>query len=351
MPIVQTNPAAATSAEPEPTRLSRSDQPSGRGRVDLVHPRSTSLQESMAAVCVAREAGFERLWISEVAGFDAFVLAGRMTALTTDLPLVIGPLPAPLRTAPQLAMAAASLSGFGANVAVVLGSSSPAIVRGWHGRRPTRIAQLQALVETFRTAIAGGRPSCDLPGAQSHGFRLALPAASVPIGIAALGPRTLDAAARVADHVVTNFVTVERGRELADRVREISVAVGRATPRITVWLHAAVGATESERQQCRQFLARYVRAPGYRENFSAQGFEEEIERLGALTDFHQVARAISDELLETVIHIGSVDQVRSKIDQLTQEGLDVAVASPLTDVSAALRTFALLGPASSETGR
>ena len=68
--------------------------------------------------------GYGRLWLTETFAVDPVSLAGWAAATMPGHPLALGPLPAQLRTGPQLAMIAATLAGLGTpDEELVIGSS------------------------------------------------------------------------------------------------------------------------------------------------------------------------------------------------------------------------------------
>lgn len=300
------------------------------GRIDLVRPHASTLAESLAAAEFAQRGGFSRLWVSEVAGFDAVALAARLRGDFPKLPMTVGPLPATLRSAPQLAMAAASFDKFGGDTEFVIGASSPAITEGWHGRVRGRVSSIEAILETYDRVMRGQSSDCDEKDARSHGFRLKLTdVRRVPLGLAALGPRMRSLAARRADRLVINFSTPEQAKKVVEQCRFEAESASRPTPPVTAWLHVAVNANESELEVCRRFLARYVRAPGYRENFAEMGFRDFITAVVNIRDFEDVVAAIPDALLDRVCATGNADEVVSRIRQFTDSGIHVAVSCPI----------------------
>ena len=85
---------------------------------------------------VADELGYWEIWIGEMATFDAFALGAVVAERTARAALTIGPLAVAVRDPVMIAMGVGSLTELtGRTVNVALGSSSPVVVRQWHGRR------------------------------------------------------------------------------------------------------------------------------------------------------------------------------------------------------------------------
>src|SRR5688572_21511873 len=164
--------------------------------------------------------GYAQLWVPEMAKADSPALAATIAARTTQIELVLGPLPVTVRSPVQIAVAAQTVAATGRRVHVALGTSSTVVAR-WHGT--TRVGSAERLGSTLaavRALFAGERV---------NGFRLAQPPDPPPtVTVAAFGPRAV-AAASGADRMVLNMVTVDAARRLAAH-----------HPDTAVWLAAAV---------------------------------------------------------------------------------------------------------------
>src|SRR5205085_9325583 len=92
--------------------------------------------EALETARWAEELGYDELWIGEMATFDAFALGAAIAARTERIPLTVGPLAVAVRDPMALALGTASVAalGGGRRVGLALGSSSPVLVAGWHGR-------------------------------------------------------------------------------------------------------------------------------------------------------------------------------------------------------------------------
>lgn len=123
---------------------------------------------------VADELGFGEIWIGEMATFDAFALAAVVAERTRHAALTVGPLAVAVRDPVMIAMGAGSLTELtGRRVNVAIGSSSPVVVRQWHGRRQERTAQ--ALAESaiaLRALLTGQKAEVAGQVIRTSGFRL-----------------------------------------------------------------------------------------------------------------------------------------------------------------------------------
>lgn len=91
----------------------------------------------------------------------------------------------------------------------------------------------------------------------------------VRIGVAALGPRMLELAGRVADVVLLNWAGPFRVAESRERIDAAAASAGRAAPRVAAYVRVAVGDGATERLQ--QALDAYANAPQYVAQLAEQG--------------------------------------------------------------------------------
>lgn len=290
------------------------------------------VEDFLEVARVAAGLGYRRIWIGETYKVDAMVF---MAGLTRELPgqlLGVGPMPLPLRTAPQLAMAAATLRGLGhpEPIEFLLGASSPAMTEGWNGRPMTTVAATEALFAGVRQAIGGGRTDVDHPAARSHGFVNGLGPVDLRLGLAAAGPRMLNLAGRVADRAAFNMVSVEQAAAMADAVRAGAEEAGRPCPPITVWVHCCCDPDDETIARGKRFLSGYVRAPGYRDVIAGQGFESVIRAAGEAGNARAIRELIPEEMLQRVLGYGTAAEVNQRVAAFRALGLETAVVPSIT---------------------
>lgn len=298
------------------------------------------------ALDVAQQAsalGYRGVWFGETAAFDAGVLAGRLTAETPNLRQFVGPLPTTIHSGPQLAMLAGSVAALGSSVELILGTSSPVITQGWHGRQRGSVAALRDTLLAARAAMSGERTAISDGVSTTTGFRAAFPAPTTPVGLAALGPRSLRLAGEAADRVVLNFVTPDSASELIHTIESGAESAGVGCPPISVWMHSAVTPGAAGEEVARRFLSGYLRAPGYAEEFERQGFGEIVAK-ARTAPTRELASLCTDDLLNAVFAFGSPEAVRDRADAFESLGLEVAVVPVTADDPAGTRTLEALAP-------
>ena len=277
------------------------------------------------------QAGFDAAYVAEITDPDAFVTCAMAVGATSRMRLgtciiQIGP-----RTAPMLASGAAAVESLGpGRFALGIGVSSEAIITGWHGLDFARpLERARETVVAVRKLLAGERSNEAGGQVRSKGFRLAFPPPEPPpIHLAALNPTMLALAGEVADGVWLNYVPVDRVATVVGIVRDAAEAAGRPEPEV---LHSILCDVSDDparsRAELRDLLTFYVSSPNYRAAFVWHGFEQEMVDAAdafARRDREGVAKAITDELIDSISLIGTEGEVR---DQM-QRFIDGGVTSP-----------------------
>jgi len=272
---------------------------------------------------MADHTGSRGLWIGEMATFDAFALAAYLGS-RTSLPLTIGPLAVHVRTPVGMAMGLASVSALSGRPArLAIGTSSDVVVSGWHGR--DRNAPARTLAQTAATlgaVLAGERG----PG----GYRLRLDPPNTPITVAAFGSGAVRVAARYADRMVLNMVTVDAVAMFRRALDAAADEMGKPRPALAVWLAVAVDPDASAPEQVSRALAMYVGAPGYGEMFTAAGHGELVERARSGAHPRDVLAAMSPAVLNDVAVLGERDAVLDRLRAYRTAGVDEVGVVPVT---------------------
>ena len=289
--------------------------------------------EAVEIARAAADAGFARLWIGEMATFDAFALATAIGLRAPDLRLVIGPLAVGVRSPVALALGASSVATLtGCAVDVALGASSPAIVSGWHDRPWDHLpGRMRETVAALRPLLAGTRADVDGRHVRTRGFKLQRPLADAAIAVAAFGPAMTRVAARVADTVVLNLVTPAHVATVRALVDAESHTAGRARPpRLAVWVPAAREPGPATRRQLAAQVAVYLRPPGYGEMFAALGFGALVADARGGRPRQELAAAIPDVLVAAVGAIGTEAEIIARVAAYHDAGADEVALVPAT---------------------
>jgi len=288
--------------------------------------RHDSLDDVAAVAERGEELGFDHVGFGETTGWDSVALLTLLAERTETIGItddVIGPFS---RAPGQIAQAAGSVQSLAdGRLRLGLGTSSPALVEGWHGLefdRPLR--RLREAIEIVDVATAGEEVTYDGEIFTPEGFELELPTPmDVPIDVAALGPTAVEMTGRFADGWVPQLFTPEgleqrledlrRGAEMADRDPD--------ELRTSILLRScATEDGERARHLGRQHVAFMISlyGPFYRQSIAEQGYEEMVETVRShWMDGEQEAaiEAVDDEVLDGLVACGTPDHVNGIIDE------------------------------------
>ena len=251
----------------------------GRRGVALT-PMETRREIMVRTARLADELGYEVIAVPEGWGLDSTPVLAEIALATERIRLVSGVLSIWGRTPATLAMTAATLDQIsGGRYLLGLGASTRALAEGFHDAPFEHPADRLAATVTSVRALLSGEPARlrSVPGARP--LRLGLgPASSVPIWLAALGPRTLRVAAELADGWFPALVARDRLTELVGRLR--ADGAGRSQP-VTVAAGPLAVADDDPRvarDVAAACIAWYVSAMGdvYAESLARQGYEAEV---------------------------------------------------------------------------
>ena len=172
------------------------------------NPRETADQ-----VASLERAGLDTVWVAEAYGFDSPTLMGYLAARTETIEIASAILNVYSRTPGAILQTAAGLDNVSGGRAILgLGASGPQVVEGFHGVPYAKpLARTREIVDLVRRGLRRETLTHDgvftLPLPEGEGTGLGKPLKlltrperpSIPIYIAALGPRSVQAAAEYAD--------------------------------------------------------------------------------------------------------------------------------------------------------
>lgn len=176
----------------------------------------------------AERLGATSVWVAEAWGQDALTPLAFLAAQTERISLGSAIAQLGTRTPAMLAMSAMSLQLLsGGRFRLGIGTSGPQVMEGWHGVRfGAPVAMTRETIEIVRMVAAGQRLSYQgrtytvpLPDSQGRAIRSFLPPATVPIYVAALGPRNLELTGELADGWIGNAFMPEHAHVFLDPLR------------------------------------------------------------------------------------------------------------------------------------
>jgi len=294
-------------------------------------------------LCVAAERmGYRGAWVAEVAGPEAFSLLGAIAARSTLLDLGVAVVPAMTRSPALMAMSAATVSQLlgGRGLSLGIGSSSQTIVEQWHGATfVPPLARVRESVEATRALLAGERGYRG-SHVSADRFRLATPPLGpVRLFVGALGPRMLRLAGAVGDGVCLNLMPAGAvPRQLAE-VRRGAAEAGRELPghfRAMARFHIVLTEDPAAgRDLIRAGFGPYFAQPVYNRFLRWLGHEEAATGIAAAFaagDRDGVAAAFTDAIVDGVSLVGTPDEVRSRLAEYAEAGVDIGALNVLGDL-------------------
>jgi probable F420-dependent oxidoreductase len=289
-------------------------------------------REAIDVALAATDAGFDAVWIGEMATYDAFALATAIGLRAPEVLLKIGPLAVGVRSPVGLALGVSSVASLtGSRVDIALGASSPAIVTGWHDRRwAHHVSVMRETIECLRSILTGARVDYAGQYVSSHGFRLRGAQPETRIALGAFGPGMIRVAAQHADEVVLNLASPARIAEVRAAIDAAAAVAARNAPRLTVWVPVALNPGDAAHAQLAAQLAVYLGPPGYGEMFSALGFDDLVRRARAGATRRELAAAVPVELLDRVCALGTADRVAARLRAYRDAGADSVALVPST---------------------
>ena len=185
------------------------------------NPRSAADQ-----VVALERAGLDSVWVAEAYGFDSPTLMGYLAAKTETVQIGSGILNISSRTPGALLQTAAGLDNVSGGRAILgLGVSGPQVIEGFHGvpyRKP--MARTAEVIEIIRSGLRREPLTADgefhLPLTKDDGAVTGLGKPlklltrperdTIPIWIAALGPKNVAQTAEIADGWIPHLFHPEK---------------------------------------------------------------------------------------------------------------------------------------------
>jgi len=288
----------------------------------------------------ARERGFEEIWLAEVAGGDAYAIAGAVAVGVPGMRIGTAVVPAQTRTPMVHAMAAMSLSQLtGGNFILGLGLSSPNIVRDWGGQPYDKpMKRMREHVQVLKQALAGEKVDFEGETLSMKRFKLGgAVTGTVPIYLGALNEQMLKMTGALCDGVILNMVPERALPQILGAVRAGAEAAGRDPAQLEVVsrLHVVlIDDQNAGRTLIRNVFGAYAATPGYNKCFEWIGYEREAREIRekfAKGDRAGVAAAVSDELCDAMAVVGNAETIRARVRAYAEQGVDVCVINPIAD--------------------
>ena len=295
--------------------------------------------EIVECVRLAESLGYESAWVAEGHGGDQFATLAGCARETSRILLGTSITSVFVRTAPTIAMAAATVDDLSAGRFILgIGSSHKVQVEGEHGvayAKPlTRVRETVALI---RELLRGGRASYAGETVRIENFELWFTPrrAAIPIYVSAVFPKMIALCGEIADGVMLTRSTLATAAQVSAQLAESARHAGRDPAQIVVasLLPTMVAETRAEALAAlRPGLAFYAGFfPRYNRMMAEHGFAEEAAAIAAAWsrgDREAAERAVSDALIDATSIAGTPAECRARIAAYRASGLDLPILSP-----------------------
>lgn len=301
-------------------------------------------------VGLAEDLGYESAWVAEGHGGDQFAVLSACAMRTAKIRLGTAISSVFVRTAPTLAMAAATVDDLsGGRFVLGLGSSHKVQVEPEHGvtyEKP--ILRLRETVDIVRALLSDGEVSHDGETVRIERFDLWFEPRrrDLPIYIAGLFPKMVETCGEIADGIILTRSTLNTAAEVRTGLAAGAARAGRdaAAIAVTSLLPVSVAETRAEAlDSMRPGLAFYAGFfPRYNRLIAAHGFEDEARAIAAAWlrgDRAAAEAAVSDALVDAVTVSGTAGECRERLQAYRDSGLDLPIISPFARGPDAARAF------------
>jgi probable F420-dependent oxidoreductase len=295
--------------------------------------------EIVDCVKLAETLGYESAWVAEGHGGDQFAVLSACAAQTSKILLGTSITSVFVRTAPTIAMAAATVDAISAGRFILgIGSSHRVQVEPEHGvpygKPLTRVRESVAII---RALLRDGGVSYQGETIRIERFDLWFTPLrpAISIYLSAVFPKMTALCGEIADGVILTRSTLATAAQVREQLAEGAKRAARDPDKIVVTslLPTAVGRTRAEAlDMLRPGLAFYAGFfPRYNRMMAEHGFRDEAAAIAAAWsrgDREAAERAVSDALINATSVAGTVEQCRERIEAYRQSGIDLPILSP-----------------------
>jgi len=285
----------------------------------------------------AERAGFSAVFVAEGHG-DALALCHPVAAATSRVRLGTAITNAALRPPVLAAKTAVQLDqAAGGRFILGLGVANT-VMNGRFGIAPfAPLPMIEEYVGVIRAVLRG-----DAAGYDGQVFRTGMVPldsppirAGLPVYLAALGPRMLELAGRIADGVILNLMTPAQAGQAASVVRAAAGAAGRdpASVEIACVVHCCVSQDAAAAAAAsRAIVLRYVLHPAAPRLFGEVGGDVDLRGVRELVLAGARARAagqVPQQVADGFVAHGGAAQCAARLADYRAAGVDLPVLFPI----------------------
>ena len=331
-------------------------------RISTLLSYAGGFREAAEEVAELEKAGLDVVWVPEAYSFDAPSAMGYLAARTERLTIASGIMPVYSRTPTLLAMTAAGVDYLSDGRCMLgIGASGPQVVEGFHGvPYQAPVGRIRETIEICRKVwrrekleYQGKYYEMPLSANRGTGLGKALKLINhpvrdeVPITVAALGPKSVEMTAELADGWLPAFYLPEGADAIwGEALRAGAAKRDPARAPLEVFSGGAVAigeGLEAQRDRARPQIALYVGGMGAKEKnfynriFRQYGYEREADRIQELYlsgRKDEAEAAIPEDYLAKASLVGPEGFVRERLEALRASGVTTLNVSLLGETRA-----------------
>ena len=301
----------------------------------------SSMSIDMNLVRQADDLGLHSVWAAEAYGSDAVTPLAWIAGQTAKIKVGTAIMQIPARTPAMTAMTATTLDQIsGGRFLLGIGASGPQVVEGWHGvpygkpmQRTREYIEILRQIFAREAPLTYEGPHYQIPyrGADASGLgkplKSILHGRQIPIYVAAIGPKSVEQTAEIADGWLPIFFSPERGMKMYRERIEAGFAKagnGKSYADFDIAANPTVILTDDVQaglDMIKPMLALYIGGMGARgKNFyndlaCRYGFDAAAKKIQDLYldgKKKEATAEVPNELVDEVTLIGPVERIRDR---------------------------------------
>ncbi len=308
-------------------------------RIGVGFSGGMSPPDIVECVRLAEDLGYESAWVAEGHGGDQFAILTACAVATRRIKLGTSITSIFVRTAPTIAMAAATVDHFSNGRFILgLGSSHKVQVEPEHGLEFNRpVERMRECTEIVRGILRdsdikyrGGVYNIERFDLWFEPVRR-----QMPIYFAAVRPRMLEISGEISDGIILTWCTLDHAKAAVHSIGEGARRAGRNSDAVDVTTLIAAAVSENRdiaRDELRRYVATYIqRFPRYRRLVAEAGFAEEVQAMTQAWEEGRVEDALTlapAGLVDTVALAGSPEECRERLQKYRDAGIKLPIVSP-----------------------
>ncbi|CAM3610814.1 LLM class flavin-dependent oxidoreductase [Smaragdicoccus niigatensis] len=312
-----------------------------------------SVERTVEFIQWAESIGYQDVWLPDAGRIDALTLAAIALARTERMRVGIAVVPAFTRTPAVLAATVATLADIApGRFALGLGSSSEAMIEGWHGLSLDRpLTRMRETLTVLQQMLDGKKTDFTGSLVRSTGYQQPPLSRDVAILLAALGPKMTELAVSSADGIILNLFPLQVLDETIAQIRAAAHSAGREPGDIEIGSRFQVAVTDNvdeARAIFRFAFSPYFTNPVYNRHLASAGYPEEaaaILEAGSTRDWTRARAAMTDDLVDSIAVIGDKEYCQERVRTYVRAGITTPMLFCLSfDPNVQRDTFAAFAP-------